>query len=168
MKVKQLVTIAIAMLLVAVSSYLLLNYFSDDRKIKLENWLNLQAELIPGYEADNFLHYLDLNQYGFRLKIRNNQTNYAKNEQKSFLNAARLYGRMTKGSTLALSNIEIEITDDIADVTMNVLYKAHPKGQSYLKQALLDLKLKIVIEENAYKIASMTINTAKNPIGAIL
>lgn len=168
MNTKSIVLGICGIVIAVVLGYLALTVFSDDEKDRLEKWLYAKAEEIPKNRAEDFLGYVDLEKYGFRMQIRSSKSSFAGKDRDKFITRSLRYAKILQGSKLDLHNIEIEFNDKVAKVKMLVKYQAKEGSGSFVKQVVVDVEMKIVVEESGYKVAYFSAAPSRNPMGALL
>ena len=169
MKLKRIFTIMLIILCILSGVGMVVYLLGENDEAKLEHWIRSKALEIPHNRAEDFLSYVNLKHYGFKLNIQNKNISFNEKEKKKFLHVAKTYVQILKGSSLELSGLKIKFNDDgLADVTLNVHYRAGKGSEVYLREAILDVKMKIVAEKGTYKVTAFAVALTRNPVKAAL
>ncbi len=99
-------TIVVVAVLAAIPIYNWLSFDPDKQAIK--ELLEKLADGVGEHESEDYLQYVNLEEFGFRLEYWGSKYAYGKGDRSKFLKKAASWIPMLKGSTASLVKIDIE------------------------------------------------------------
>lgn len=164
MKVKALVIIfsAAAVALLSIGLYWVL--IGESEEDRLEAFIRQIAEEMPDKDGQDYLAYVDLDQYGFRLRLRGYRQSFGKDDEELFIKMADGYARSIRGSRISITSIEIEITDALAKVRMTSIWH-HSREDSILPDgSMIDFTAQFVKSGESWKCSRLEGQPSRNLI----
>gem|GEM_PF-6147224 len=163
MRIKIRTVIAIFLLLVLGSgSFMLYRLLSrDPDKEALHSLIEKVVACVSVCEAEDYLQFVDLDEFGFRLEYWGNIHAFGKSEQDAFTQKAQEWTPILAGSEARIMKTDIEINIPTAAATITAHWKKGSARGFGPGSALIGCDFKFARGGNGWKISGVKIYPAR-------
>lgn len=147
------------------AAYLLYGYLVPTEEDSVEAFVRKIARELPENRAEDYLDYVSLERYGFRLEFRRMKESFGREGRAAFIKSAEAYANMIQGSEIDVIRVEVELLDLIARVDMTAHWKAGGAKRAPVRQALIDADVTLIRGEAGYKVTGLKVMRSSRVFG---